>query len=174
MNGWVSEVRENNYNIQYLRDECNFVADQLSRPVLVIVRPPETTSLGLSRDQFSEKQNGEAVWRKVMECLEGGRLQLKGIPRATLNQFVLQGSILYFVREKSDGNLHHRLGVPRTLITLAIEHSHEMCGHLGQKKTIQKAEALFYYANLKGDVCQYVKACIFCQRFKGDTGLQQQ
>ncbi len=53
-------------------------------------------------------------------------------------------------------------------------HCHVLYGHLGQKKTIQKAEELFYWGNLKGDICQYVKECITCQRFKGDTGLQQQ
>ncbi len=34
---------------------------------------------------------------------------------------------------------------------------YELSGHLGQKKTIKKAEELFYWANLKADVCDYVK-----------------
>ncbi len=36
-----------------------------------------------------------------------------------------------------------------------------------------KAEETFYWPNLKVDVCDYVKNCINCQRFKGDKGLQQ-
>lgn len=33
---------------------------------------------------------------------------------------------------------------------------------------------MFYWANLKVDVCEYVKKCVTCQRFKGESGLQQQ
>ncbi len=38
----------------------------------------------------------------------------------------------------------------------------------------KKAEELYHWANLKVDICKYVKKCVTCQRFKGDTGLQQQ
>ncbi len=56
INKRVLEIREYNHNIQYLKGKYSYVTDQMSRPVLVIVRPPETTWLGLSRDQFIEKQ----------------------------------------------------------------------------------------------------------------------
>ncbi len=45
--------------------------------------------------------------------------------------------------------------------------------HLDQKKTIKKVEELYYWTNLKVDVCTYVKECITCQRFKVSSGLQQ-
>ncbi len=45
---------------------------------------------------------------------------------------------------------------------------------MGQKKTIEKAEELYYWVNLKVDVIKYVKECISCQRFKGEKGLQMQ
>ncbi len=32
---------------------------------------------------------------------------------------------------------------------------------------------MFYWANLKVDVCDYVKKCITCLRFRGESGLQQ-
>ncbi len=54
-----------------------------------------------------------------------------------------------------------------------MEHAHINSGHLGQKKTILKAE-LYYWNNLKVDICNYVKNCITFQRFKGQKGSQQQ
>ncbi len=63
--------------------------------------------------------------------------------------------------------------VPHSLKQKALSQAHEQSGHLGQKKTIKKAEDLFYWCNLKVDVSNNVRQCIPCQRFKGSTGLQQ-
>ncbi len=76
------------------------------------------------------------------------------------------------MREKTDGSLHYSLIIPRSLINSAIQHEHELSGHLGQKKTVKKAEELYYWPNLKVDVCKYMKEYITCQRFKGSSGLQ--
>ncbi len=43
MNRWILEMREYNYDIQYVKGKDNFVADHLSRPVRVIIRSPKTT-----------------------------------------------------------------------------------------------------------------------------------
>ncbi len=73
------------------------------------------------------------------------------------------------MREKADGSLI----VPRGLQTQTLQYAHALSAHLGQMKTIKKTEEMLYWPNLKADVCDYVKKCITCQRFKGDTGLQQ-
>ncbi len=109
-----------------------------------------------------------------MEYLKGGKVPSKRLPKATLDQFVLADELLYYVRKQADGSLHYSLIVPHGLRTQALQHAHELSCHLGQKKTIKKAEGLFYWASLKAGVCDYVKKCITCQRFKGETGLQQQ
>ncbi len=67
----------------------------------------------------------------------------------------------------------YTLIVPHSLKQKALSQAHEKSGHLGQKKTIKKAKELFYWCNLKVDVSNYVKQYITCQRFKGQTGLQQ-
>ncbi len=66
------------------------------------------------------------------------------MPKTTLDQFALEEDLLYFVREKTDGSLHYSLIIPRSLVKAAIQHAHELSGHLGKKKTIKKAEELYY------------------------------
>ncbi len=113
------------------------------------------------------------MWEQLANYLKGGKLPEKRLPKTTLDQFALEENLLCYVREKADCSLHYSLIIPRSLVKAAIQHAHELSGHLGQKKTIKKAEEFYYWANLKVDVCTYVKQCYTCQRFKGSTGLQQ-
>ncbi len=71
MNRWILEMREYNYEIQYLKGNYNFVADQLSRPVRIIQRTPEHTLLSLPKVDFKERQR-KVKWRELVEYLEGG------------------------------------------------------------------------------------------------------
>ncbi len=56
MNRWLLEMREYNYEIKFLKGKDNFVADHLSRPVRIIVRPPEVTWLSLDKPEFVSEQ----------------------------------------------------------------------------------------------------------------------
>ncbi len=47
-------------------------------------------------------------------------------------------------------------------------------GHLGQHKTLLKAEEFFYWPNLRREAKAYVRECIVCQQFKTGNALQQQ
>ncbi len=137
-------MREYNNDIQYIKGKDNFVADHLARLVRVIVRSPEATWLGLDRENFQARQKQESVWEELTEYLKGGKLPTKRLPKTTLDQFALEDGLLYFVREKTDGSLQYSLIVLRSQINSAIQHVHELLGHLGQKKTIKKAQELYY------------------------------
>ena len=54
MNRWILEMREYNYEIHYVKGKDNVVADQLSRPVHLIITAPDEMILGLSRSVQGE------------------------------------------------------------------------------------------------------------------------
>ncbi len=74
-----------------------------------------------------------------------------------MEQFTLKEDILYHVKEATDGSIQYTLVVLHSLKQKALSQAHEKSGHIGQKKTIKKAEELFYWCNLKVDVSNYVK-----------------
>ncbi len=87
---------------------------------------------------------------------------------------MLEEEILYLTREKTDHTIHYLLVLPSDLKQAALNLMHNReSGHLGQKKSISKAEKLFYWPNLKRDVRKFVKECIICQQHKGSSGLQK-
>ena len=173
MNRWILEMREYNYEIQYIKGKYNYVADQLSRPVRIVTRAPESTFLDNTKEEFKLLQREEVKWRELIEYLEGGKVPTKKYHKSILSQFVIIEEILYYARDRVDGSIHYSLVVPRKLVPKALQLSHEASGHLGQKKTIKKAEESFYWCNLKVEVCKYVKQCSTCQRYKSHPGLQQ-
>ncbi len=76
----------------------------------------------------------------------------------------MEQDILYLTKQKADGTILYNLVIPRELVKEALKHVHEKeSGHLGQHKTILKAEEYFYWPNLKRDAKRYVKECVTCQ-----------
>ncbi len=116
----------------------------------------------------------EPRWREILNYLEGGRIPRSKYPRATLDQFSLEDGILYLCKQKIDGTILYLLIVPNEMRKEALRHIHEESGHLGQHKSILKAEDFFYWPNLRKDMKAFVKECVTCQQLKTSNGLQQQ
>ena len=173
MSRWILEMREYQYNIKYLKGKYNLVADPLSRPVKIIQRQPEQSLLGKSLGEIRDLQRQEVKWQEMAEYLEGGKIPTRKYHKSTLDQFAIMNEILYFARKQVDGSIYYCLIVPQTLKLKALELAHVTSGHLGQKKTISKAEEMFYWCNMKVDVCKYVKECVTCQQYKGTSGMTQ-
>ncbi len=74
-----------------------------------------------------------------------------------------------------DGSVLYLLVVPTELRKKVLSYIHDKeSGHLGQHKTLLKAEEFFYSPNLRRDVKAFVRECIVCQQFKAGDTLQQQ
>ena len=180
MGRWILEIRDFNYKIEYKPGKKNLVADQLSRPVRPIRPAPvendsDISFLGKTKDEFRELQDAEPRWREMKTYLEGGRIPRLKYPRSTLNQFILEDGILYSTKQKLDNSLLYVLVVPSELRKRAMVLAHEKeSGHLGQLKSILKAEDLFYWPNLRVDMRKFVKECGLCQQTKSSSGLQTQ
>ncbi len=115
-------------------------------------------------------QGGEKWWN-----MEGGRIPRSKYPRVTLDQFSLEDDILSLCKQKIDGTILYLLIVPNELRKEALRHIHEKeLGHLGQHKSVLKAEKFFYWPNLRKDVRAFAKEWVTCQQLKASSGLQQQ
>ena len=175
MNRWILELREYFFDIKYIKGKYNYVADHLSRPVNTIRALNNDMILGKTRDELRKLQMGEEKWKELINYLEGGFIpHTKSYPRGTLSQFTMFKENLYFCSTQKDGTVIFRIVVPKTLQGEALRCAHDQVGHQGQKKTLNKAEEMFYWCNMIRDVINYVKRCPLCQQIKGSSGLEQQ
>lgn len=87
-------MREYQYEIQYVKGKNNYVADQLSRMIRIVARPPAATWVGLDRQQIKTARRNEPAWKELTIYLEGERVPARRLPRATLDQFSLIHKIL--------------------------------------------------------------------------------
>ncbi len=109
----------------------------------------------------------------MITYLENGRIPRSKYPRATLDQFALEDGILYLRKQKTDGTILYLLIVPNGLRKDALRLIHDReSGHLGQHKSVLKAEEYFYWPNLKKDMKTHVRECLTCQQLKVRSGLQ--
>ena len=175
MNRWILEMRDFQYKIEYKLGAKNVVADQLSRPVNVVRLVGQDSFLGLTKDDFIKAQIEEPRWREMKEFLEGGRVPRSKYPPITISQFHTDDGVLYYSKSKRDHTLLSLLVIPQNLRKKALAFAHDIqSGHLGQLKTILKAEDYFYWPNLRNDVKKYVRECITCQQMKASNSLQKQ
>ena len=173
MNRWILEMREYRFKVVYQPGRSNYVADQLSRPVRAVFHNNVDNYLGLSKEEFKEKQLGENRWAELIAYLEGGGIPRKKLPRAQIHQFMMYEGLLYLSADKHDNSIQMKLVVPQELRKKALQFGHEnLSGHLGRKKTIDSLEMYFYWPSLRSDVQTFVKECITCQVHKDGPTLQ--
>ncbi len=105
---------------------------------------------------------------------EGGRIPKSKYPRATLDQSALEDGILYLCKQKKESTILYLLIVPNELRKDGLRLIHEEeSSHLGQHKSVLKAEEYFYWPNLGKDMKTYVRECITCHQLKMSIGLLQ-
>ena len=182
MTRWSLEMREYDFTITYQEGRANVVADQLSRCVRQVrIEPPDVqldeqvAKLHSSCSEIAEEQDKEERWRHLKEYLKGGPIPKYIYAKAMVSQFEVKDEILYYVRKLTDGTLKYCLVIPQGLKKAALHASHDgqTAGHMGQYKTISRAEADFYWPGYRQDCVEYVKSCSLCQQYKSAASLQR-
>ncbi len=101
-------------------------------------------------------QRQDPRWRAMIDYLQGVKIPRSKHPRTTIDQFALGDEIFYFSKREKTQELRKA----------AMQHIHEKeSGHVGQHKSILKAEEYFYWPNTE-EIKQYMKECVTCQQFK--------
>lgn len=95
------------------------------------------------------------------------------LPTQYSKSFTIWDEVLYYSVTKKDGSVNFCLVVSRCLKKDVLQQAHFRSGHLGQKKTLSRAEDFLYLGNLKYDVYTYVKNCLICEQHQRAAGLQQ-
>ena len=181
MTRWALEMRDYQYEIEFKPGRANVVADQLSRCVRQVrvetineEFQSQIDKLHAPLAEIAKEQDKEERWRSLKLYLQGGALPKHKYARTLLSQFELVENTLFYVRKLSDNTLKFCLVVPNSLKKAALHASHDdTAGHMGQHKTITRAENDFYWPGYRQDCKRYVDSCEICQQYKSGSGLQQ-
>jgi len=89
------------------------------------------------------------------------------------NTLRIINEVLYQEREDEQGNISHTYVLPEKEINKVMEQLHNSVygGHLGRRKTKQKAIERFYRPFIANIVDEYIKTCDKCQKIKTLTQI---
>ena len=179
MSRYMLEMRDYNFDIIYRKGAVNYVPDALSRPnsKKVKVNVITDSSLiskfpGLTVEKIREEQRKDRRWKGVIGFCEGGKLPTKVPGNRTLSCFEMRDDILYLRREEFR-RITFCLVIPETLRAVACSVVHNET-HLGQHKSIRRAQQYFFWPRMWKDIINFVKSCKLCQQFKESGALVHQ
>ena len=168
MSRYMLEMRDYNFDIIYRKGAVNYVPDALSRPnsknVIIRALTENTVSSkfpGLTADKIREEQRKDKRWKSTIDFCEGGKIPNKLPGNRTLSCFEMRDGILYLRREEFR-RVTFCLVIPETLRAVACNIVHNET-HLGQHKSVRRAQQYFYWPRMWKDIVDFVKSCKVCQ-----------
>ncbi|XP_042148104.1 uncharacterized protein LOC120842647 [Ixodes scapularis] len=93
---------------------------------------------------------------KKMECKDG----------TSYYEFVQENELLYRLYHERSGRQTRQLVVPELHRRTVLEVAHDsiMAGHLGGRKTLERAQAEFFWPGMHAECKRFVASCDACQR----------
>lgn len=159
---WLEWTQTFDLDVKHIPGPSNRVRDALSRINLATV---------------TVARADPALMRKLLTAYKTNNAAVETLGRIKQNQpcqFVLVGDLLYFTGGKGKRRSSLRLYIPDTGTlrqTLLREcHDSMYSGHLGRDVTIERAQRLFYWPGMSGDIADYVRTCPTCQADKPRPG----
>lgn len=160
---WCLFLQSYDFEVKYISGKTNFVADQLSRnPVNVI-----------EINNFNIQDND---WWKAQQEQDQ---QLQDLKEENNKSFQTRNGVLYKVNIKPrilNKNQVCKV-VPAQLIEEVVKFYHDstFAGHSGANKTKHRLlQAGYWFQDMDDKIAKYTRACITCQRIKGNRASHTQ
>ena len=180
----ILKIQHIDHTIKYKRGKLNANADMLSRlksndeetrssneqtedsnkPLPEVVK---LKSIEVKPISWADEQDKDDELKELKELVKSNS-DLKTLAKSNFyfkerNNVVVDRNILFKVSNKPTRN--RRIVVPshkkEELIELA--HHHELSGHRGLNKTIEKLRSSYYWPNMEDDINENIKRCHICQ-----------
>ncbi|RWS02882.1 pol polyprotein-like protein [Dinothrombium tinctorium] len=133
--------------------------------------PNEILILNASLIQFndiSKLQHEDKYFKHIIDILKGNsKNKNKSIRKAAYNYEIIDNK-LYRVMVIND-EFKNLLVVPKSLVPVVLQSVHDCIlsgGHLGIRKTFDRAKNRFYWKTMFKDILEWIKSCPVCQKSK--------
>ena len=115
---------------------------------------------GVSKTELVELQKQDKSLKKYFGLAESDT------ENSRVAQFILENDVLFRVYQCRNGTATKQVLVPSTLRSsvLALAHDSITGSHVGQRRTMDKVTAAFYWPGIDQDIRTYCKSCDICQR----------
>ncbi|XP_044760853.1 uncharacterized protein K02A2.6-like [Coccinella septempunctata] len=160
-------------NVYYVPGKDIHFADMLSRSTLKIeTSDPEmlemvhsvSKHLPMSIEKQTELRlatSNDSTLRKMFDYYFNGWSKKKHIPDECKPFYKMKDAIYV---EAGIVFYEDKIIVPKSMQKQIIETLHNK-GHLGTRRTINKARKLFYWINMTTDITNYIKQCRVCEKY---------
>jgi hypothetical protein len=159
---WVLRLAPFKFRVKHISGKDNVVADCLSRQYEEPSEPLVFSGLLLGHlpeafHSISDHQRKDPFCKAIYSKMIQGDSAVK-------NFKLYHGALVYQpsrVRAK-------RYLLPEALKAMVFEyfHSSQLSAHLGMTKTLNRIAKLFYWPDMRREVCAFVRKCLDCQRAK--------
>ena len=176
-------------NIKHLAGSSNVVADALSRhvasedtvdklldeiPYLNVIKRGQANEILWDVEKIAGEQDTVSLYKELKKYLKGERAMVPRYLAAPINQFELDGDILFFKSKNEYGKIQFRTCLPPAYVDKALELAHNIpvSGHTGINGTIEKLKTFAYWPTMSRDAKSYVKLCEVCLKTKPHRGAR--
>lgn len=162
---WKLTLQQYDFNIVYKPGTKNLNADALSRCYAIT----ETDKKVINENKLPIELNDVNYENEVknddkLNCLKNYLIKNGNIKLTKRGKFTLENNMVYRHFESPEG-LISQIYVPKNLINVILEYSHDKFGHMGSYKIYDIIRKRYYWPGYQIHIKKYVKSCHICQKF---------